>query len=202
MIPPRIVRSVPQHTTAAVERLWQLVDELHPGWDLVTYRDPINPSDFPITSPVWPLAQSGAQLAGLVRLEAVWTHGGFWLDSDVELYRDLTPLCQLAAFAAWEDANTVPDAVFGAEPQHPAIRDCLDLALIRILSDSSDWRTGNGAWATGPGVFTTVLPGRDDVTLLGPEAFYPVHYSNKAALDSYLPQPGGFGIHHWAGSWL
>lgn len=202
MIPCRIIRSVPEHTTAEVEHFWEIARNLHPHWEMVTYRDPIDPRLFPLTSSVWPLAKHGAQLAGLIRLEAVWSVGGIWCDSDVELFRSLDPLVELQAFAAWEDLNVVPDAVFGAEARHPAIKACLDLAIERIQSDSTDWRTGNGAWSTGPGVFTTILPGREDVTLLGPEAFYPVHYTAKETTRSFVPGADTYGIHHWAGSWL
>jgi len=202
MIPQRLIRSVPAETSELVEFYWWVACDWHPLWDAVTYRDPINPTEFPITSPVWSLAKSGAQLAGLVRLEAVAASGGVWLDSDVYLYRPLTPLLGLGCFAAWEDANVVPDAVFGAEPGHPAIKACLDEAVRRIQTDNTDWRTGNGAWSTGPGVFTSILPGRDDVTLLGPEAFYPVHYTRKQDCREYRPTPENYGIHEWAGSWL
>lgn len=202
MIPRRIIRSVPAHTTDEVEHFWDIARTLHPHWEMVTYRDPIDPARFPLTSPVWPLAKNGAQLAGLVRLEAVLTTGGIWCDSDIELFRSLCPLLHHQAFAAWEDANVVPDAMFGAEAGHPAIRACLELAVQRIQSTSADWRTGNGAWSTGPGVFTTILPGRDDVTLLGPESFFPVHYTAKEQTRTFIPGPDTYGIHHWAASWL
>lgn len=203
MIPRRIIRSVPEHTTDEVEGWWKLAVDLHPGWEMVTFRDPIDPAMFPITAPVWPSATSGAQRAGLVRLEAVWATGGVWLDSDVELFQPLDRLLDLACFAAWEDADTVPDAVFGAEAGHPAIRLCLDEAIRRIQTDSTDWRTGNGAWSTGPGVFTTILPGRDDVLLLPRETFYPYGYWEKHRRDEdFAANPNTFGAHHWHGSWV
>lgn len=201
MIPKRIIRTVAAATTTEVEDFWKTACDLHPDWETVTYRDPIDPDLFPITSPLWNRCQNGAQLAGLVRLEAL-LDGGIYIDSDVELYRRLDPLTACSAFAAWEDPNTVPDAVLGAEPGHAAIRACLALALERILTDSTDWRTGNGAWSTGPGVTTTILPGRADVLLLPPGAFYPVHYSEKDRLDAYVPEPWCFGMHRWHASWL
>lgn len=202
MIPRRIIRSVPADTSAEVEAWWQKAIGLHPGWTMTTYRDPVNPNHFPISRDAWPLCQNGAQLAGLIRLEALWHLGGIWLDSDVELFRPLDSLLHCSAFAAWEDATTVPDAVLGAVPGHPAIRACLDEALRRIRTTDGDWRTGNGAWSTGPGVTTAVLPDRDDVLLLPPPSFFPVHYSEKDLTRSHEPAPFTFGIHHWAASWL
>lgn len=202
MIPRRIIRSVPTETSDQVEQFWKIATELHPDWEMVTYRDPIDPDLFPITSPVWPLAKTGAQLAGLVRIEALWHAGGVWLDSDVEMFKPLTPLLHCSAFAGWEDPNTVPDAVLGAEPGHPGIEACLDEAIRRIQTTNADWRIGNGAWSTGPGVTTLVLPTFDDVLLLPPGSFYPVHYSEKHELAHHQPAPWTFGLHHWAASWL
>lgn len=204
MIPARLIRTVPADTSADVERYWQSALGLHRHWSAVTFRDPIDPDLFPLTGPYWHRCTTGAQLAGLVRLEALWGLGGIYIDSDVELVRPLDALLTLDCFAAWEDARTVPDAVIGARRRHPAIRACIDLALARLTSGSSDWRTGDGAWATGPGVTTTVLPFADGVTLFGPEAFYPVHYTAKDRLDSFDPtdHPDTFGIHRWHGSWL
>lgn len=201
MIPGRIFRTVPAVTTDEAETFWKIAVDLHPDWEMVTYRDPIDPALFPLTFPSWSRCQNGAQLAGLIRLEAL-LEGGIYIDSDVELFQPLDPLLACSAFAGWEDPNTVPDAVLGATSAHPATVACLDLALERIHSDNGDWRSGNGAWATGPGVTTAVLPGRPDVLLLPPGAFYPVHYSEKHLLDSYTPDPWTFGVHRWHASWL
>lgn len=204
MIPRILFRVVPEHTTDEVENLWQRAIGSHPGFDLVTYRDPIDFAEFPEIVDVVPLARSGAQLAGLVRLAALWRHGGVYIDSDFECFRSFGPLLELSAFAGWEDANVVPDAVLGAQPEHPAIGACLALAVDRIRSSSTDWRTGNGAWSTGPGVTTTVLPGRDDVVLFPPAAFYPYHYSERHRRhdDHRGANPWAFGAHHWHASWL
>ena len=205
MIPARLIRTVAEHTDDATEALWAKACDLHPGWEHVTYRDPINPEWFPLTSKYWGRCKNGAQLAGLIRLEALLHAGGIYIDSDVDLVRPLTPLRPLSAFACYEDPGVIPDAVLGAEAGHDAIQACLRLALDRLASASTDWRTGNDPWATGPGVTTTVFPGRDDVLLLPPAAFYPVHYAPRDTLghrlDTYRPEPWVFGVHRWAWSW-
>lgn len=202
MIPALIFRTVPELVDAQVEAWWERAVELHPGWRMITYRDPLDPHQFPLTAPYWRHCLHGAQLAGLIRLEALFHHGGIYLDSDVEVIRPLDALRRHQAFAAWEDNQTVPDAVLGATRRHPAIGDCIDLALKRITSSSPDWRTGRGAWATGPGVTTTILPTAEGVHLYGPDAFYPVHYTERGRLEGFVPGDDTYAVHHWHASWL
>lgn len=193
---PRVLhRTVPARTPAKVDAWWRLAGELHPGWTLLDHRDPLDPAEWPETGDLWPECTSGAQKAGLIRLEALWRWGGIYIDSDVELYRSLEPLLGTRAFAVWEDQKVVPDAVLGAVPKHPAVKTMLALAREAVLA-------GGGAWASGPGVTTAVLPGRDDVLLLPPGSFYAVHYTEKHRLRTRGdPAPWEFGAHHWHHSW-
>jgi hypothetical protein len=191
---PRILhRTVPAQTTAEVEEWWRGWQTLHPGWEMRTYRDPIDPALFPASSPLWDRCDNGAQRAGLIRLEALCLHGGVYVDSDVEPVASLEPLLHLPAFAAWEDETTVPDAVIGAMSAHPAMEAALSAALAAV-------EAGKDAWQSGPGVTTAILPGRSDVLLLPPGAFYPAHYLAKHALTD-KPGPWVFGRHHWHHSW-
>lgn len=194
MIPARIVRTVPRNTTAAVEAYWAHALELHPGWESQTWRDPIDPRAFPLTSHAWSRCGSGAQLAGLIRLEDLYHRGGIYLDSDVELFRPLDELLEYQAFAAWEDQNVIPDAVLGFEAHHPA--------LLPMIIEAID-RLPLGAWESGPGVSNRWLRDRDDVTLLPPASFYPVHYLEKVELARFNPtdHPETYGMHRWAASW-
>lgn len=200
MIPKRFIRSVPEQTTEQVEQWWKDFQILHPpgeGWEFETWRDPVPESEFQLTSHLWEKCSSGAQKAGLIRLEALWTWGGIWVDSDIEPYRSFEPLLATAAFAAWEDRKVVPDAVIGAEAGHAAIGQCLELAMRSVERDED-------AWYSGPGVTTAVFPGRSDVLILPPGAFYTVHYQEKEKLPQArkLAGPWSFAQHHWHGSWL
>lgn len=195
MIPRILFRTVPTETSAEVEQFWKIAESLHPFWDLRTYRDPLDPAEWPRTSKHWADCANGAQLAGLIRLEALIRHGGIYIDSDFECYRPFDPLVGVKAFAGWEDPNTVPDAVLGAEENHPAIKACLRQAIHQLR---------NGAWESGPGVTTRILPGREDVLLLPPGSLYPYHYTERERRheDHQAANPWAFGAHHWAGSWL
>jgi len=197
---PRILhRVVPERLNADAERWWLQWGKLHPDWELMTHRDPLVPEEWPATAAYWQFAQNGAELADMVRLEALLRWGGVYVDQDVEPYRPLDSLLPLSAFAAWEDERVVPNAVMGAVPSHPAIQACLELLLDRLDEPT---------WERGPGVTTRVLVGRDDVLLLPPGSFYAVHYRDpdrkRLMRDPGLRQrnPWAFGLHHYFGSWL
>jgi hypothetical protein len=197
-IPRTVHRTVPEETTPEQERCWETVQAAHSDeWAFLDHRDPLDPSLWPETGDLWERCSSGAQKAGLIRLEALWRHGGIYVDSDYEAYRSFEPLIQLPGFAGWEDARVVPDAVMGFRPGHQAVSKMLQLARKRVLA-------GEGAWRTGPGVTTSVLPGRGDVLLLPPGSLYPYHYKEKETMrrrDHKAEQPWAFGAHHWAHSW-
>lgn len=192
---PRILhRTVPADTSDEVEAWWRKFQVMHPGWEFRTYREPIDPADWPLTGDLWGRCQNGAQKAGLIRLEALYHHGGVYVDSDVEPFRSLEPLLRLEAFAAWEDETTVPDAVLGAMPEHPAFRELIDKARACIEG-------GGDAWHSGPGVCTETLPTRPDVLVLPPGSFYPHHYLEKSAAGARTGAPWVFVEHKWHHSW-
>lgn len=196
VIPALLFRVVPEKTDDIVEARWAKASTLHPHWQLTTYRDPLDPVKWPATAEAWPACTSGAQFAGLVRLEALVRHGGVYIDSDYDALRPFDPLLGVRAFAGWEDRRTLPDAVLGAEPDHPAMRHALDLAVRRV-------HAARGAWQSGPGATTDALGNAPDVLRLPPGAFYPYHYTEKhRASENYAADPWCFGVHRWAASWL
>lgn len=197
MIPKILHRTTVAEPSEEAERYWAQFHALYGGtdWELRSWTEPLNPADFPLTSRWWSKCQNGAQKAGLVRLELLFTYGGVYVDSDVEPVSRFDPLLGAGVFAGWEDETTVPDAVLGAEPGHRLIRACLDEAVRRL-------RRGQNAWYTGPGVVTALLP-RHGALVLPPGAFYPYHYLAKTERHAAgQAKPWVFCIHHWAGSWL
>lgn len=209
MIPARLIRTVSKVVDPVQEERWATACQLHPGWEHVTLRDPVDPATFPLTGPHWHQARTGAQLAGLIRLEALYWRGGVYIDSDVTVVQPFDALCHVPAFAGYEDSWIVPDAVLGSQARHPAFGRCIDLALSRLSGTSGEplsWQTDRGAWSTGPGVTTTTLKGRTDVLLLPPDCFYPVHHAPReslhARLHAFEPPAWTFAIHEWAASWV
>lgn len=197
MIPRRLVRTVPTDTTPKVEQLWADACALHPDWEHVTWRDPIDRNAFPLTSPYWDDCESGAQLADLVRVEDLYHHGGWYIDSDMWMLKPLDNLCALNAVVAYEDHMHIPNAILGFVKGHPALKDVIYRAISRRHA---------GTWLAGVGVTTEVFSGRDDIVRLPPGAFYPVHWrdAHRGLIDwreQAALNPWSFGIHKYAASW-
>ena len=191
------MRTVPQKVDQDAEYLWDVAKRLHPDWEHITWRDPIDPAGFPITSPYWNDCQTGAQLADLVRAEDLYHRGGVYIDADVWCLRPFDSLCRLDGFAAWEDVLHIPNAVLGFTPGHQALQHVLDMAIAKRFS---------GTWAAGVGVTTQVFRSRDDMTLLPPGSFYPVHWRTAHTGmvnwdDEARTNPWAFCIHKYKASW-
>lgn len=208
MIPHRFIRCVPSVVPAECEAWWARFGELHPGWELLTVADPIDPADWPLLGRWHHLATSGAQLAGMVRLEAVWRWGGWYVDMDVEPVR---PFDRLDAgdrvVIGTEDGVYLTDAVFGAPARHPAIRAVIDHIdeLYRWIVTQPD-RPLPGAQATGPLAWTAVLGDRtnppDGVVVLPPPVFYPYSYLERhRANEPHGADPAVHAIHRWHFTW-
>jgi FkbM family methyltransferase len=166
---------------------------LHPDWQITIWTD-----DTPVPNgrlvKYLTDARSGAQRADLIRLDALYTYGGVYLDSDV---RVLQPFDHLAKafdfFIASEDGRNLTNAVIGAVPRHPAIE-----AIISFLEDNEpDWSLPPNQ-TTGPVLFSRLLRWRSDVNVLPRETFYPHNWNETERPPHRL----SYAQHMWAGSWL
>ena len=197
MIPKRLVRTVPRETTPHSEILWDQACTMHPDWEHVTWRDPVDRNAFPLTSPFWDDCETGAQLADLIRAEDLLHRGGWYIDSDVQMLKPLDSLCGLNGVAGWEDHLFIPNAVLGFTPGHPALQKVVKLAVERRFQ---------GTWKAGVGVTTEVFKSAADMTLLPPGSFYPVHWKRAHRgfvnwAEEAQKNPWAFCLHKYAASW-
>ena len=139
----------------------------------------------------------------MVRLEAVWRWGGWYVDMDVEPVRPFDDLDRGDRLViGTEDGIHLTDAVFGAPARHLALGAVIAHVAELYASAARDGRDFPGAQATGPLATTQVLTGRSDVVVLPQEAFYPYSYTEKhRAGEDHAANPGVYAIHRWHFSW-
>ncbi|WP_035797160.1 glycosyltransferase family 32 protein [Butyrivibrio sp. MB2005] len=68
-----------------------------------------------------------AFVSDYARLDVLYQYGGIYLDTDVEVLKDLSPLCEYKAFIGFENREIVNDGQgFGCAPGMPIFKEMLD----------------------------------------------------------------------------
>jgi mannosyltransferase OCH1-like enzyme len=149
--------------------------------------------------------QQWSRLSNYVRLHALHTDGGVYLDTDVEVLRDLSPLLSDACFLGFQHPERQSDwvnmAILGSARGHPFLKMCMDRML--------DTFERTGVFDRGPGLVTAVLTemGLSSYGLqqIGDVRIYPVEYFYPYSwLEPYSPEKVSadtYCVHHWAASW-
>lgn len=152
-----------------------------------------------------------AHASDYIRLYAVYNYGGFYLDCDVEIVKDFSPLLSLPYVIGLENSNWggyIEAATFGAEPGNAYIKKCmdayhdrhflmkdgkLDFAFIipKIMQQQVEQYT----------VLNSVEdydPASTQLQIFAPQFFSPKNY-NTLKFDKMTSET--FSIHHFKGSW-
>jgi mannosyltransferase OCH1-like enzyme len=194
---PRILhRTLPAVPEDDVARIWDTVLGNTEGWELRTYQSPRDPSDWPMTGHLFHLCRDKAEESDLVRLEALWVHGGVYIDSDMELTQHLDWVRDKGCVTGWESKDWFGMAFIAAPPEHPAIGHLMDVFTKHVAAQVDR--------STLPIIATNAWRGRDDVTVLTQKALYPYHngIDPQNANKPWADDPEVFAIHRWHGSWL
>jgi mannosyltransferase OCH1-like enzyme len=147
-----------------------------------------------------------SKLSNLVRSQALYTEGGIYFDTDVEVIKNFSPLLHDKCFVGFqqegEAAAWVNNAVIGAEPRHPFLKRYVD------LTEEAFEETGE--FLLSPVATTMILKEMGlrkyklqvikDVTLYPIEYFYPYPWFGKFAQDCI--KDNTYCVHHWEGTWL
>lgn len=129
-----------------------------------------------------------ASMPELARLWALFKFGGVYLDEDVEVLKDFTPLLDQEFFIGFEDGVTLCGAVMGSEPQGATISHMS--RVFPIDGDASEKPTFYTPGRMLAGVRHTAYP---------PEYFFPYRYDQRR--EDAVITPNTYAMHHWAGSW-
>jgi mannosyltransferase OCH1-like enzyme len=146
-----------------------------------------------------------ANMSNLVRLYALFTQGGVYLDTDVEVIKPFDDLLKLPAFLGCEaDEPRVNNAVYGSEPGHPFLFQTMH-ALMETYDglEAANW--------SSPMLTTRLLrehglkgyrktPWRvADVVIFPTPYFYPYYFGQTFTPECITRQT--YTIHYWQKRW-
>lgn len=135
-----------------------------------------------------------AFVSDYARLEILSRHGGIYLDTDMDIVRDISPLLNCELLLGKEGDHVISAGMIGAVPNHPYIQKCLK---------RYDLITGTPP--TIPRLITEIYEEMkldlQYVTVCPPIAFYP--YSQET-ISNYRKEnlsSDTYGVHLWNYSW-
>lgn len=168
-----------------------------PDWEFIEWNEENSPIDHPFVSKALN-EKKYAFAADYVRCFALYNMGGIYLDTDMEIIKNLEPLISYDFFAGYEDDNfdKINCAIFGGIPKNIILKELLEyydnnvnyyVAIPQILG-----RIYNSDICENSKIFTY-------------EVFYPYHPFNESREIKQLMYRDiteeTYGIHHWEFSW-
>lgn len=140
------------------------------------------------------------------RLDILYNHGGFYLDTDVELIKSLDGLRDQGAFCGVEKwGNINMGGCSGAVPHHPMIKRILDSREgIPFKYDDGTLNLNTcGVYETAPFIelgmrVDNTTQRINDMTVFSSDYFHPYDYMSGETIIT----KNTYSIHHFNGGWL
>ena len=140
-----------------------------------------------------------------VRLWALYNYGGIYMDTDVEVIKNIDDFLELKAFSGFENETSIQTGIIGSEKGMRIFEDFLN------YYENKDFIKSNNQFDTTTNVTTTtnimIKKGLkqnntkqtiEDFTLFPKEYFCPIDFSTKKKNITN----NTYTIHWFAGSWL
>jgi mannosyltransferase OCH1-like enzyme len=169
--------------------------EHHPGWELRFWTEETFPQPETLRRPeAAERLRAPWERGDIFRLEILWREGGVHVDTDFECRRSIEPLIADTDFFIGErKPGRLNGALMGSTPGHPLLDMLLDEIKPReAYGMQMGAGTANDKDETGPGFLDRMLLGRDDVTFVAPDLFYP---------RTPEEEERAYAIHHRARAW-
>ena len=150
-------------------------------------------------------AKKYAFVSDYVRLYALYTQGGVYMDTDVEVLKSLDPFLECTAFSGFENVHSIPTGIMASEKGFPAFGDLLtaydDMTFMR--PDGSYNLTTNVEMITNY-YLARGLAQNNSYQVIEGFTLYPniVFCPYKHEIGSRWFTESTVTIHHKNGSWL
>ncbi|MGL6107511.1 glycosyltransferase [Romboutsia sp.] len=142
-----------------------------------------------------------AYISDYIRLKALYEQGGVYMDTDMQIIQDITPLLkEHKVFFGYEDEKYISCGIIGAKPGHKLFEEILAFYESDILSAD---------FFTIPKVITHIIQQKykqidknnyeDGIHVYDKEYFYPFSYKEEFYYECI--KPNTYGIHWWGKSW-
>lgn len=147
-------------------------------------------------------AKKWAYITDYVRAWALYNFGGLYMDTDVEVIKNLDRFLYHSAFSGFEDHKNIPTGLMAAEKNNRWIKEILDYYKDRPFDKSKITPNTiiisnlSKKFGFAPNNKYQIL--KHDVHLYPNKYFCPKHWDNSTleiSKDTYT-------IHHFAGSWI
>lgn len=149
-------------------------------------------------------ARKWAFVTDYVRLFALYNEGGIYMDTDVEVLKNLDRFLSDEAFSGFEDEKNVPTGIMGSKAGQKAVKDMMDAYKDRHFIDSEgnmDMRT-NSEVITDYFIRSGLVLNNKKQTVNG-FTMYPIDYfcpKNSRTLEIMVTE-NSYTIHHFSGTW-
>lgn len=145
-----------------------------------------------------------AFVSDYVRLQIIYKHGGVYLDTDVEILKDLTPLlCHEAYFGMEQKSKLINTGIgFGAKQGHPILKELISL-YENIQFDEDIINELACPLLTADIFKKNGYEYSDNIVNCKGFVAYPPEYFDPYGPggDGYLVCDKTFSIHHYSASW-
>jgi mannosyltransferase OCH1-like enzyme len=146
-----------------------------------------------------------------LRLHILYNYGGIYLDTDMLVYKSFDPLLGTNFFIGQESDLTISAGIIGSVKNHYIIQECLN--FYSFYNNPENFSLFLNNKITIPSIFTQVInaclvtenrniQSIGNINIYPPEYFYPVKFSERSAVSSFIPSnQNTYTLHLWEASW-
>ena len=178
-------------------------EKYFPDYEIVLWNEDNSPMEIPFVRDAYK-AKKYAFVADYVRMWAVYTYGGIYMDTDMLVIRPMEKLLEkLELFFGYEDPERkyINAAIFGAVKSSCFISDIL--SKYNDIQFSLDKIHQITIPNSVTGIYDTKKVYQDKVLIFNYEYFYPLPQKKRRDYDFMkYATPHTYAIHLWDASWL